>query len=382
METNVNKIIKEVFEEFATALETGQIKKRITIGLTCEGSEHGRVIMFEAATIAKQLNLFDIVLITKEEFPGFKCIKLADESEMHNVMEQQLNENLIQGCVTLHYNFPIGVSTVGKVITPAFGKPMYIASTTGTTSTHRVEAMVRNAIAGIIAAKASGVNNPSVGILNVEGANIVQRSLCNLKENGYPITLAGSMRSDGACIMRGNDLLSGHFDVLVCDSLTGNIIMKLLSAYHTGGNYEALGYGYGPGIGRNYGLNVCIVSRASGAQVIANAMYYAYELANNNFVEIAREEYQRANKANINEICINITNKDINSKKVISIPKKEVVTESISGIEVTELDYALNLLWEKNIYAESGMGCTGPVIMVNKNNFQEALKIIEQSELN
>ena len=32
----------------------------------------------------------------------------------------------------MHYPFPIGVSTVGKVITPGLGKPMYLATTTGT----------------------------------------------------------------------------------------------------------------------------------------------------------------------------------------------------------------------------------------------------------
>ena len=55
----------------------------------------------------------------------------------------------IQGCVTSHYNFPIGVSTVGRVITPARGKEMIIATTTGTSSTNRVEGMVKNAISGI-----------------------------------------------------------------------------------------------------------------------------------------------------------------------------------------------------------------------------------------
>ena len=36
---------------------------------------------------------------------------------------------------------------------------------------------------------------------------------------------------------------------MVTDSLTGNILMKMMSSYCTGGSYEAVGYGYGPGIG-------------------------------------------------------------------------------------------------------------------------------------
>ena len=69
--------------------------------------------------------------------------------------------------------------------------------------------------------------------------------------------------------MRGNDLLVGACDVMVTDSLTGNILMKMMSSYCTGGSYEAVGYGYGPGIGEGYDRLVMIVSRASGAPVLA-----------------------------------------------------------------------------------------------------------------
>ncbi len=78
--------------------------------------------------------------------------------------------------------------------------------------------------------------------------------------------------------MRGNDLLVGACDVMVTDSLTGNILMKMMSSYTTGGSYEAVGYGYGPGIGEGYDRLVLIVSRASGAPVLANAMEYAAQL--------------------------------------------------------------------------------------------------------
>ena len=42
-------------------------------------------------------------------------------------------------------------------------------------------------------------------------------------------------------------------------------MMKMFSSYITGGQYEASGYGYGPGIGEDYDKLVMIVSRASGA---------------------------------------------------------------------------------------------------------------------
>ena len=67
--------------------------------------------------------------------------------------------------------------------------------------------MIKNAVYGIIAAKACGNPNPTVGILNVDGARQTEKALKQLQENGYPITFAESSRADGGCVMRGNDVL-------------------------------------------------------------------------------------------------------------------------------------------------------------------------------
>ncbi len=74
---------------------------------------------------------------------------------------------------------------------------MIIATTTGTSSPHRVEAMVINGINGIITAKAMGIENPTVGILNVDGARQVERAFKELSNNGYKVNLTESMRADG-----------------------------------------------------------------------------------------------------------------------------------------------------------------------------------------
>ena len=52
----------------------------------------------------------------------------------------------------------------------------------------------------------------------------------------------------------------------------------MLSSFTTGGSFESTGYGYGPGIGRDYDKLVLIISRASGAPLIANALSFADEL--------------------------------------------------------------------------------------------------------
>lgn len=376
MSDQVKQTVKKVFEDLATSLETGRMESRVKIGLTIDGSELGINVMKQAAYAIKQKNLFDVVLIGSDvdwatDFEHYSTTDCQKESA--ELMEELLDSGELQGCVTLHYSFPIGVSTVGKVVTPALGRELYIATTTGTTSGVRNEAMILNAINGIAAAKACGIKQPTIGILNVEGAKTVERSLTTLQENGYELAFGESQREDGGKVLRGNDLMLGSVDVVVCDSLTGNILMKLFSAGSSGGNYETLGAGYGPGIGRNYDRNICIISRASGVPVIANALEYAYELAKGKLGKISQAEYQKADQAGLKQICAELTAvPTAEVAKEVEPPAKEIVTSEIAGIEIMELEDAVKALWEVDIYAESGMGCTGPIVLVNEKNLSAA----------
>jgi len=60
------------------------------------------------------------------------------------------------------------------------------------------------------------------------------------------------------------------------------------------------------------------------------------------------------------------------------MPDKEVVTGTIAGIDIMELEMASKVLWKKGIYAESGMGCTGPIVMVSEANEQAAIGILAE----
>ena len=255
---------------------------------------------------------------------------------------------------------------------------MYIATTTGTSSTDRVEGMVLNTLYGIITAKACGVKNPTVGILNIDGARSTEIALKELQKNGYDVNLAESGRSDGGCIMRGNDMLAGTCDVMVTDPLTGNILMKAMSSYTTGGSYESLGWGYGPGIGQGYDRLVLILSRASGVPVVANAIEFAAELVRGNYKEVAAKEFAAAEKAKLKQILESLRASKASSvdSAPIKEPPKEPVTAEISGIEITDLDDAVAALWQESIYAQSGMGCTGPVVMVNEGKLEQAEAIL------
>lgn len=373
MANGIEKIIADTFLDMAKGLETGFIGKRPKIALTGMGSEHGEENAMEAAVAAAKSGV-DVYYIGSIEGPGVTTVKVKDDEEGHKKMEEMLKSGEIDGAVTMHFPFPVGVSTVGRSITPETGKEMFLANTTGISNTDRVCGMILNTISGIITAKACGIQDPTIGILNIEGARQVEKALIQLNENGYRINFAESRRSDGGCTMRGNDVIQGNPDVMVMDTLTGNVLSKMLSSYSTGGSFEAVGYGYGPGIGEGYNQLVMIVSRASGRPVIENALYYAAELVKGKVFEIAKAEYAAAKKAGLNAILegVKAANKPAEDTEEVKEPPKEVVTAQIPGIEVMDLDDAVKALWKIEIYAESGMGCTGPIIRVSDENLGAA----------
>ena len=239
MAQNIQKLIAETFLEMANGLESGSYGKKPKIALTGMGSEHGEENSMQAALMAAAEGV-DVYYIGTLEAPGVTTVKVADDEEGHKKMEELLESGEVDAAVTMHYPFPIGVSTVGRVITPGKGKEMFIANTTGTSSADRIEGMIKNAVYGIIAAKACGIADPSVGILNVDGARQTEKALKELADGGYPIRFAESARADGGCVMRGNDLLQGSPDIMVTDSLTGNVLVKTMSAFQTGGSMTDL----------------------------------------------------------------------------------------------------------------------------------------------
>ena len=349
--SDLKKIIGQTFMELAEGLETGSFGRKPRIALTGLGSEHGEENAMAAAVAASRRGV-DVLYIGTLEQEGVTTVYASDDEDGHRKMDALLTEGRADGAVTMHYPFPIGVSTVGRAVTPAKGREMYIANTTGTSSGDRIEGMILNAVDGIITAKAMGIPDPTVGILNVDGARQTEMALNRLRENGFGFRWAVSGRADGGAVLRGNDVLQGTPDVLVTDSLTGNVLIKMLSAYTTGGSFESVGYGYGPGIGRNYDRLVLIISRASGAPLITNALLFAADLVRGNVFKKAEKEDE--------VVC----------------PPSEPCTASIAGIEVMDLEDAAKVLWKNGIYAETGMGCTGPLVMMSEANYGKAAEIL------
>lgn len=382
-EKKIKQLIGKTMLDIAEGIERGSFGEKTRVGITILGSEHGSENLIKGAELAARNNPdMEVILIGPKNESDLETVEIDCEADMHKKMEELLDTKYIDSCVTMHYNFPIGVSTVGKVFTPGLGKEMYLATTTGTSSLHRSEAMVKNALHGIITAKAMGIENPTVGILNLDGARQVERALKDLDTKGYGINFAESMRADGGAVMRGNDLLIGTADIMVTDTLTGNIMMKVFSSFTTGGSYEASGFGYGPGIGEDYDRTILILSRASGLPVVANALSYAKDLAKGKLAEKCSSEFANAKKAGLNEILESLkeTKKTETATEEVKMPEKEIVTGQISGIDIMDLEDAVTALWKEDIYAESGMGCTGPIVRVSDARLEAAVAALVKAE--
>ena len=376
--SNLEKTIAKTFLQMAEGLESGSFGVRPRIALTGMGSEHGEENAMQAALMAAKRGV-EVYYIGSLEAEGVTTIHVANDDEGHKKMEEMVEQGQVDGAVTMHFPFPIGVSTVGRVITPARGKEMFVATTTGTSSSDRIEGMIKNAIYGVITAKACGVKEPTVGILNVDGARQTEMALNQLREGGYDLHWATSARADGGAVMRGNDVLQGTPDVMVMDSLTGNVMIKMMSAYTTGGSFEATGYGYGPGIGMDYEKLILIISRASGAPLIANALEYAAQLVRGKVFEVAKREFAAAEKAGLSKLLAarKAASKPAEAEEEVKCPPAEPCTASIPGIEVMDLEDAAKMLWKNGIYAETGMGCTGPLVMMSEANLEKASQLLK-----
>jgi len=377
MEQNRGKEEKaSISGEPAQVLETGPSAKNPTVAVMGLGSELGEATVMEGCVKAVGQGI-DILYLGTIETEGVTTLHHDCAEDALAQMEELLKNKTADAAVAMHYPFPIGVTTIGKIKAPATGRDFYLASTTGSSSTDRVEALVLNTLAGIATARADGVKDPTVGLLNLDGARQAELLLKSLRENGYPLHFAKSGRADGGAVMRGNDVLQASQDVLVVDSLTGNALLKLLSAYSSGGSYETVGAGYGPGIGEKMGGIVNIISRASGAPVIAESIQFAAQAAKNRIKELYLNELALARKAGLDELLRNRQNMAARPKDA-EAPPKEVVTEQIEGIDVLDLEDAVQLLWSKQVYAESGMGCTGPIVRVSSLKLDNARKILHE----
>ncbi|MBQ9419911.1 MAG: glycine reductase, partial [Synergistaceae bacterium] len=330
MSDEIKKLIGEALSDIIETAKTGG--KKFRVGLMASGSEHGAEEIAKGAALALQNSNNVIPVLIGPKVKGYENLEYIDcaEADIPATLEACVKDGRVAGAVAMHFPFPLGVTTIGRVSTPGRGKPMILASTTGTSSTVRGEAMLRNAVYGIAVAKALGISNPTVGVLNVDTAQPVFRALSRMKEKGYNITFGTSTRADGGSVLRGNDILTGAVDICVTDTLTGNVLVKMFSSFMTGGSYEAVGWGYGPSCGEGWKSVVSIVSRASGAPVIANALSFTASVIAGGLPEKVAEELKAARKAGLDEEIEALTPKAAQAEEV-KAPPAEPTDDELHG---------------------------------------------------
>ena len=377
----VKKLVGEALSEIISSAKSGGPK--VKVGLMASGSELGAEELARGARIAVAQHGNVIPIMIGPKISGYDDLKWMEtpecDADIAETLSAALKDGSIQGAVALHFPFPLGVTTIGRVLTPGRGTEMIIASTTGTSATQRGEAMLRNTIYGIATAKALGNDSPTLGILNVDTAQPVFRALQRMKERGYNVNFGESVRKDGGALLRGNDILAGAVDVCVTDTLTGNVLMKMFSSFTSGGSYETVGWGYGPSCGEGWGHIVSIISRASGAPVIANALAYTAKVISGRLCEKVTAEISAAKKAGLEEEIAALAPKAASTEEEAKAPPVEPTDEEIHGIDVLEIENAVKCLWKAGIYAESAMGCTGPVVKLSKQHEGKAHELLKQN---
>jgi betaine reductase len=358
--------------------------ERTAVGLMAAGSELGQRELLDGALQAQAEDPRLEVVAIGPKAPGYETLAWLEsgggEAGIAAAMEKALAEGRIQGAVALHYPFPVGVTTIGRVLTPARGRPLLVASTTGASAARPSQAMVLNALYGLAVARSLGLAAPTLGLLNVSGAGQALRALETLRDNGYPLKFGASRRADGGAVLRGNDLLDPAVDVCLCDSLTGNILMKLFSAWTTGGSYEALGWGYGPSAGRGWSRVVSIISRASGAPVVAGALKFTAEAARGGLPEKVAAEAAAAEKAGLSQVLEGLAGSPAGAGEDVKAPPARPAGAEIFGVDVLDMEAAVKSLWREGLYAESAMGCTGPVIKVPQDILEAARECLKRNK--
>ncbi len=355
----------------------------VRIGLMATGSELGQAEILRGGRMAQENNPALRVVAIGPRIAGFDDLQWIEtpdcEADLIAGVEQALNDGVVSGMVAMHFPFPIGVATIGRVMTPGKGKPMFIASCTGSTAHTRGESLLRNAVYGVAAAKACGIAEPTLAFLNIDGAGPVLRALSHMKDKGYALSFGTSERSDGGSLLRGNDLVSGGADVLVCDTLTGNVLVKLFSTFTTGGQYESTGWGYGPSVGEGWNKVVSIVSRASGAPVIAGAIALTARAAKGELPATVAAELKAARAAGFDDELEALKPKAAVADQVPEKPAVVPVDAEIAGVDVLDMEAAMYSLWKENIYAETAMGCTGPVVRIQHAAKETAIGVLKKA---
>ena len=89
-------------------------------------------------------------------------------------------------------------------------------------------------------------------------------------------------------------------------------------------------------------------------------------------------ELASAKKAGLLEQIEALTPK-VESAEVVTAPPAEPTDDELHGIDVLEIDNAVKVLWKAGVYAESAMGCTGPVVKLPAKHVEKATALLKEN---
>ena len=116
--------------------------------------------------------------------------------------------------------------------------------------------------------------------------------------------------------------------------------------------------------------------------MIARAIEYAARMVSGGLIAQVDAAYKAARKAGLDKLLSEYKSKFVETKAAVDFvrPEKEIVTAEISGIDVMEIENAVIEVMRSGIYAEGGMGCTGPIIRVSEQNLEAAYQILVKAD--
>ena len=155
-----------------------------------------------------------------------------------------------------------------------------------------------------------------------------------------------------------------YTDLLCCFQVAGHRCNRALRAEGSDRNREDLGEkGFD---GRHFAGDVC------KEKIRGKEIHNTKRIINQQCdTRIGAEQLLEERKA--------AANKQAAPAEEVVAPPKEVVTGAIAGIEIMDLEDAVNVLWKNKIYAESGMGCTGPVVLVSDANLEKSIALLKEA---
>ena len=125
---------------------------------------------------------------------------------------------------------------------------------------------------------------------------------------------------------------------------------------------------------------VSIISRASGAPVIANALSYTAQALRGGLPAKVAAELRAARAAGLDAELEGLLPKaEAGAGDTPAMPPVVPTDEEIHGIDVLDLENAVHVLWKEGIYAEGAMGCTGPVVKLASSSLEKAKGLLQSA---